>query len=104
MATARRNIEIIKGDDYLHVVTIATRVAGVIVPDDITGRTYSGQVGTQALTIVVTDAVNGEITLSIDDADTAAMRVGACYNWFVEQDAFGFITTILRGKATVVAQ
>lgn len=104
MATARRNIEIIKGDDYLHVVTIATRVAGVIVPDDITGRTYSGQVGTQALTIVVTDAVNGEITLSLTDAITASLPVGECYSWFVKQDAFGFITTIIRGKATVVAQ
>lgn len=106
MATANRNIEITKGDDYSHVVTIASRISGVIVPDNITGRTYTGQIDTtpaQAFTIVVTNAVNGEITLSLADTVTAGMPVGGCYHWFVRQNAFGFITTILRGKATIVA-
>lgn len=107
MATANRDIEIIKGDDYSHVVTIASRIAGAIVPDNITGRTYTGQINTptvQPFTIVVTNAAAGQITLSLTDAVTASLPVGGCYHWFVKQDAFGVITTILRGKATIVAQ
>ena len=107
MATANRNIEIIKGDDYTHVVTIASRIAGVIVPDNITGRTYTGEISTptvQTIAIVITNAVNGVITLSIAGAATALLPVGGCYHWFVKQNAFGAVTTILRGTATIVAQ
>lgn len=110
MAAGKRDIEIIKGDDYVHVVTLNTRIAGVVTPLDITGRTYTAQirkVKTQTtpdatFTCTVTDAANGEITITMANAVTATLRVD-CYFWDLQQNASGILNTILAGKATVVS-
>lgn len=104
MAAGKRDIEIIKGDDYLHVVTLETDTG----PINITGRTYTavlrktaGQVVPDAtFTVTVTDAPNGEITITLSSAITTTLNVG-CYEWKLTQNASGVISTILRGKADV---
>jgi hypothetical protein len=110
VSVGKRDIEIIKGDDYVHVVTLNTRIAGVITPLDITGRTYTAQirkVKTQTspdatFTCTVTDAANGEVTISMPNATTSTLRVD-CYFWDLQQNASGIRNTILAGKATVVS-
>lgn len=110
MSAGKRNIEIIKGDDYSHIVNLQTRTGNVYTPIDITGRVYTAQirkvkaqlVPDAAFTCVVTDAVNGEITISMASEITADLKVG-CYYWDLQQDASGVINTILSGEATVVS-
>lgn len=105
---AKRDITIIKGDDYSHVVTIRQRTGTVVAPVDITGRTYTAhlrKVKTQTtpdavLTCVVTDAPNGEITMTLANTLTSDLRTD-CYFWDLQQNASGVITTVLAGKAKV---
>lgn len=111
MATVgKRNITIVKGDDYTHVVTLNTRTGSTLNPVNITGRTYTAQlrrVKTQdtvdaTFTCTLSDAVNGEITITLGHTDTAALRVGTYY-WDLQQIASGVRNTILSGKAEVVS-
>jgi hypothetical protein len=110
VAAGKRDITIIKGDDYAHVVTLNTRVAGVLTPVDITGRTYTAQlrkIQTQTtpdatLTCIVTDAAAGEITITLANSVTEDLRAD-CYHWDLQQNAGGILNTILRGKANVVS-
>lgn len=110
MAAGKRDITIIKGDDYAHVVTLNTKVAGVLTPVNITGRTYTAQlrkVVSQLLpdatfTCTVTSAVNGQITITLSNAITRNLKVD-CYHWDLQQNASGILNTILRGTATVVS-
>lgn len=110
MAAGRRDIEITKGDDYIHVVALSTRSPGTtaLVPVDITGRTYQAMLRKNpaqatpdaTFTVAVTDAVNGELTISLPNVTTTALPAG-CYKWDLQQNASGVINTILRGDATV---
>jgi hypothetical protein len=110
MAVGKRDITIVRGDDYTHVVTLNTRTAGVLTPVNITGRTYTAQIRknkTQdsvdaTLTCSVTDAVNGEITITLANTTTTNLRPGTYY-WDLQQNASGVRNTILRGKAEVVS-
>jgi hypothetical protein len=105
----RRNIEIIRGDDYSHVVTLNTRSGTTVTPVDITGRTYTAQLrkalsqtsADATFTCTVTDAANGEITITMSHTITAALTPG-CYYWDLQQNAGGVLNTILGGKAEVV--
>lgn len=105
MAAGKRDIEIIQSDDYTHVVHIGVLTNGTFTPTNIAGRTYTATVydstGVLAtMTATITDAPNGEVTLTLTDAETAALAVG-CYKWKLRQDASGVINTILKGQATV---
>lgn len=105
----RRNIEIIRGDDYSHVVTLATRSGTTVTPINITGRTYMAQLRkaksqtlpTATFTCVVTNGAAGEVTITMAHAITAFIDPG-CYYWALQQDAGGILNTILAGKADVV--
>lgn len=105
MAAGKRDIEIVKGDDYLHVITLESASG----PINITGRTYEAMMRkspTQTLadaTFVtsVTNAAGGEITVTLSNSTTTALKVG-CYYWDLQQNVSGIITTILRGKADVI--
>lgn len=107
---ARRNITIIRGTDYTHVVTLKTRIAGVTAVLDITGRTYTAElrrVRSQddpdvSMTVTVPLGSDGEIHLLLSHAETEAMRVGD-YNWTLTQNASGIVSRVLDGKAHVVA-
>lgn len=102
----KRNIQITKGDDYSHVVTI-TDSSG---PINITGRTYAAQVRKVAeqstanatFTCTVTDAAGGEVTMYLADAITDTLEPGD-YRWDLEENASGIITTLLAGRFRVVA-
>lgn len=101
----KRDIQFTKGDDYSHVVTI-TNSSGAI---DITGRTYSAQIKrvssqmTPDATFVctVTNGAAGEVTLYLSDTQTDALAP-ARYNWDLQEDASGVISTILAGTCKVV--
>lgn len=105
----RRNIEIIRGDDYSHVVTLATRSGNTVTPINITGRTYTAQLRKAksqvspdaTFTCLVTNAAGGEVTVTMAHAITAALDPG-CYFWDLQQNAGGILNTILAGKADVV--
>jgi hypothetical protein len=109
VAVGKRDINIMKGDDYVHVINLQTRTGGVTAPVDITGRTYAAQLRktkTQTtpdatFTCTVTDAPNGEVTISIPSAVTELLAVD-CYSWDLQQNAGGVKNTILMGKARVV--
>jgi hypothetical protein len=110
VAAGRRDIEIIIGDDYVHVVYIGTRTNGVFTPTDITGRTYEATVYkaishpvVATMNAVVSDGPNGEVTLTLSDAVTETL-IPDCYKWKLRQDASGVENTILRGKATVKSE
>lgn len=104
----KRNIEIIRGDDYSHVVTLATRSGTTVTPVNITGRTYIAQlrkaksqtVPDATFTCTVTNASAGEVTITMAHAITATIDPG-CYYWDLQQDAGGILNTILGGKAEV---
>ena len=109
MAAGRRDITIVKGDDYAHVVTINERIAGVVTPINITGRTFtavlkltaSQVVPTATFVCVVTNGPAGEVTITMANAVTSTLVTG-CYVWSLKQNTGGIITTILEGKADVV--
>lgn len=105
MGVAKRDIEIIKGDDYLHVVTLETTTG----PIDITGRTYTAMIRknkTQTVPdatflVSVTDGPNGKIAISLANTITTTLKSG-CYYWDLQQNASGIINTILGGKVEVI--
>lgn len=108
MAVGRRNIEIIRGDDYSNVIRLKIKTGYTTVPIDITDRVYQaqirkseGQVAIDATFVtVVTDAPNGEITIYLGHDATRTLTVG-CYHWDLQQDTSGVLNTILRGKVTI---
>lgn len=109
MAVGKRDIEITIGDDYTHVVYLNTRVGGVLTPTDITGRTYTAEIKKgasqpviAAFTCTVTDATDGEVTITLADTITDTLTVG-CYRWYFKQVASGLENTLLRGKCSIVA-
>lgn len=106
MAAGQRDIEIIIGDDYVHVVHIGVLSNGVFTPTNITGRTYdalvykvlSDPIATMVAT--VTDGLNGEVTITLSDSVTAALAPD-CAKWKLRQDNSGVKTTILKGQAEI---
>jgi mannose/fructose/N-acetylgalactosamine-specific phosphotransferase system component IIC len=106
VAAGRRDIEIVVGDDYSHVVYIGTRVSGVFTPTNITGRTYTSTVfkvissPVATMTATVTNGAAGEVTITLADTVTADL-IPDCYKWSLKQDASGVKSTILKGNATV---
>lgn len=106
----KRDITINKGDDYSHVITFNTRVAGVLTPTNITGRTYVAQIRARSVdTAVIASFVctvaagtGGVLTLTMANAITAALTVG-CYYWELRQTTSGIVNTVLKGEAKVEA-
>lgn len=102
MAAGKRDIEIVQGDDYTHVVHIGVLTNGNFTPTNILGKTYTAVVyqvlsaPLATFSATITDAAGGEVTLTLDDTVTADMPVG-CYKWKLRQDS----VTILKGTATV---
>lgn len=103
----KRDFSIIKGDDYVHVITIKTRAGD---PIDLTGDVFTSQlrkVKTQVspdatFVCVVTDGPNGKVTISLSHTTTSALDIG-CYNWDLQRSVGGTVTTILVGEAKVVS-
>lgn len=86
---AKRDIEIIRGDDYAHLLTFVDENHD---PIDLTGYTGSAQIrrhpattGTPEATFTVTfpaPATNGEVLLTLSDTLTAGLPAVKCtYSW-----------------------
>lgn len=108
--TGKRDIEITRGEDYSHVVTVVEETSpGVWAAVNITGRSYAAElkrVKTQVVpdatfTYVLTDPTNGEFTLYLGSGDTADLTAD-CYKWDVWQDASGVLNPLFGGEAKVV--
>jgi len=109
MATpGKRDISLVKGDDYTHVVTITSDGS---TPIDITGRAYTAMVrrdkattGTAEATITctITTAASGILTLTMSDTVTDALNPGYRYYWDLQEVSGSTTTTILAGTVSVL--
>lgn len=102
-----RSISFVKGDSYAFVVTMTYNGT----PLDITGRTYEAMIrripaadGTPdaQFQAVLTDPVNGELTLYLLPTQTDDLNATVKYSWDLQQNNGGVITTLLIGSVTVI--
>ena len=104
---AARNIDIYRGDDLIHTVTIVDAEGA---PVNLTGRTYASQLrrypDTEQIAatfdVDATQANVGLLILSIDGDVTATLDPGP-YRYDLEQTQGGTRTTLLAGEAIVTA-
>lgn len=102
---ATRNIEIYKGDTYLHELRLKNNSNAVI---NITSRTYTGQIRKKrnSETILVsfasqiTDAVNGVVVFSLTPEQTATLSAGVYVYDFQEVNQ-SVVTTLVTGNVSV---
>lgn len=98
----------VQGDDWSFPATLKDQAGAAI---DLTGYTFLAQARTRAsagvaftLTVTVTDAANGVVTVTVDAATTADIGPGT-YVWDLQwTDAAGDIRTILAGTITVLPE
>jgi hypothetical protein len=104
---ATRDIDIYRGDNFAHTVTI-TNTAGSAI--DVSGRTYTSQLrrypdsSTVAATFTVSmaSAVTGVVVFSLANTVTASLDPGP-YHYDIQQNNGGTLTTLLAGRATLAA-
>lgn len=107
---AKRDIEIIRGDDYAHLLTFVDENRD---PIDLTGYTGAAQIrklssatGTPEaqFTVAFPNPTDGEVLLTLTDTQTSALVVVKCgYNWDLQLTTSGGQTiTPVIGKVTVV--
>jgi hypothetical protein len=105
---AERNIEIYKGDSYTHEIRIRNSAN---VNTNITGRTYTSQMRKSrssdsiilSFTVVIADAVNGVINMSLTPEATSSIQPGTYFYDFEETNS-GYVTTLMTGKVSLVGQ
>jgi hypothetical protein len=96
-----------RGDDVAFVVAFKDESGAAL---NIAGRVYAAQmrVSSEASTVAatfvceVTDGAGGEVTVSLQDSVTEMLVPGE-YVWDLEEDASGFVSTVLAGVVTVEA-
>ena len=100
-------ITIIQGNDWLFNLTISLSVEGVKTPVDITTTTFTGIIKTTrsattstSMTVTITNAAAGQLTLSLTDAQTAALSLGGLY-YQVDKTVGSVTQTILTGNFNV---
>jgi len=102
---ATRNIDIYKGDTYVHELRLENSSNVAI---NITDRVYTGQVRKKRNSDIVlaefsteiTDASNGVVVLSLTPAQTANLAAGSYVNDFQEINT-AVVTTLVTGNVTV---
>lgn len=107
MRPAILHLDIYQDDDFVKALQF-TDVDGAAT--DITAwtlkaeirNTPGGAVVVETFTITKTDAANGEIELSLTDAETLAVAAGS-YAWDLERVLGAATRTLLAGKVTVRA-
>ena len=104
---ATQNLTITRGDTETVNVTITTDGT---TPVDITGRTYASQIRSNAdsttiaatLTCTLVTPASGTLKAVLSAADSAVLTPGY-YQWDLQENASGVISTILSGTVTVLA-
>jgi hypothetical protein len=102
---ATRNIEIYKGDTYLHELRLKDNSNAVI---NITSRTYTGQIRKKrnsdivlvTFTSQITNAANGIVIYSLTPEQTATLSAGVYVYDFQEVNQ-SVVTTLVTGNVTV---
>lgn len=101
---AKLNYKIVRGDDFVDVVTIKEGEPAAAV--DVSARTYTAQVRSTpdgdvvvAMSIDMSSAASGEIGYAISDTDTAEMS--GQYVWDFQQSTAGVVRTLMAGTFTV---
>lgn len=105
---AERNITIYKGDSYTHEVRIKNSAN---VNTNITGRLYKAQMRKSKASesvilnfdVLISDAVNGVIILSLPPERTSSIQPGSYFYDFEETNG-AYITTLMRGKVSVTGE
>jgi hypothetical protein len=102
-----QNLTITRGDTEVLVISLKDSV-GVAI--NITSRTYRAQVRatkdatsvSAAFVCVVTNGSAGQVTCTMTAGVSATLAAGKYY-WDFEENNSGFVTTILAGTVTVLA-
>jgi hypothetical protein len=100
------SFDVRRGDDVAFVVAFKDE-SGVAL--NIAGRVYRAQmrVSSEAAVVAatfvceVTDGAGGEVTVSLQDSVTEGLTPGE-YVWDLEENASGFVSTVLAGVVTVL--
>lgn len=108
MRPAKRNIALVRGDDYRHMVTFTDEAGD---PLDVSAKSYAAQVRAHPddaailadFTVDDAGAATGTIWLTIDAATTALLAVGRRAWDIQETDGDGFVTTLMGGAVDVLA-
>lgn len=107
MVPAKQDIKIMRGDTEVLNITI-TDSAGAAV--DLTGDVFTSQIRynrndssiAASFSCVVTNAVAGQVTLTLSAVNSAALTDGVAY-WDLQRNDSGVITTVIAGKCTILA-
>jgi len=107
MVPAIQNIKIMRGDTEIFVITLTNPDS---TPINLTGSVFASQIRYEydsttvaaSFNCVITDAVNGVVTLTLPAASSVALNSGAAY-WDLQRNESGVINTILSGKCTILA-
>ena len=108
MTTTGQDVTMWSGDDITIVVTVTTNGTSAV---DITAYTVSYVLQTDAFTanvtkatggsgITITDAINGEFTVTLADTDTSGLS-GRCYHEAQVTDGSGNKYTVMTGTVTI---
>jgi hypothetical protein len=112
---AELNLVVLKGDEFTMDVTFSTSLVGYTWESEIFESTktvnsnYPGGLSTEGdnagtFTVTVSDAVAGELNLSLDETITAALSEATAYRWYLRGVAPGAVTrTYVSGTFTVRA-
>jgi hypothetical protein len=103
-----QNFNIQAGDDLDLVVTVraADRCTKVNLTDSTALWVLADSPGCTprvSKTGTLSDAVNGEVTISLEPADTSSLSAGTYHHELQMTDAMSKITTVMTGKAKIVA-
>ena len=107
MVPAKQDIKIMRGDTEVFNITV-TDDAGVAI--NLTGDTFASQIrynrddasAAATFACVVTDAVNGKVSLTLSATSSASLVAGPAY-WDLQRTKSGVVTTLVAGKCTILA-
>jgi hypothetical protein len=106
MVPATQNIKITRGDTEIFVFSFknadgtAMNLTGSVFASQIR-YTYDSATVAASFACAVTNALGGEVTLTLSATSSALITVGVA-QWDLQRTVDGVVTTILSGKCTVL--
>lgn len=103
---SRCDLLVCKGTAFAKTITY--KVNGTVT--NIASYTFAGQIRDDAgvlassVACVITDAAQGKFSISLTEAQTAALTLGRPYVWSLEVTVSGVTMELLRGYVTVYAE